>query len=275
MTKKTPKKTIKEEEKEPDEFPKNVQGLTKQELEAEGYELDYQEEPYISVEERFASDYQNEYEEYYADKKLEEEAVREIISKQLSMKELVEREKLRQIQTQSQIDATSSQILVMNKSFSKMEPLTVLDDSRAEMVSGGKIREIAIMHEPTVLYINMRKYWIGGGFVWKIKYFFVWLVMKLTGMMSIGQLKFNLYFIRADGEYTIDPTKDLTPWELQRKLEGFLQLKGKLLIADIKEKFISGSSDQANLMNSFKYSLIAMVIITIAFLFVMNGGAGV
>jgi len=235
----------------------------------------YENEEYMSVQERFAADYQEEYENYYANKKLEAEAVREIISKKLSMSELVERERKRQLEKSFAADAIGSQILVMNKSFSRFEPLTVLDDSRAEIVSGGKVKEIAIMHEPTVVYLNMRKYWVGGGMVWKIKYFLVWLVMKLTGMMAIGQLKFNLYFIRSDGEYTIDPTKDLTPWELQRKLEAFLQLRGKILKADIKEKFISGSSEQKNLMDSFKYSLIALVIITIAFLFVMNGGAGV
>jgi len=277
MTKKTDKKTTKDPPKKENEFPKNVKEET---VIGDGYEYFDDEEgdesgQYLSVEERFALEYQTDYEEYYANKKLEEEAVREVISKNLTMKELVERERKRQLEKSFAADAIGSQVLVMNKSFSKLEPLTVLDDSKAEIVSGGKVKEIALMHEPTVVYLNMRKYWIGGGMVWKIKYFFVWLVMKATGMMSIGQLKFNLYFIRSDGEYTIDPTKDLTPWELQRKLEAFLQLRGKILKADIKEKFISGSSEQQNLMNAMKWFIILIGVIIVAFLFVMNGGPGV
>lgn len=171
-------------------------------------------------------------------------------------------------------DALGAQAMVMSgNNFMKMQDCKILDDSVLETVVAGEKKEVAILFDPIQLTINMRKYWTPGGIIWKIRYFFVWLAMRSMFMMDLGILRFNVYFLNATGEYTIDPSKDWTPWELQRKLEAFLQLQGKLLKANIKEKMISGASEQQNLMNAMKWFIILIAVIVIGFLIVMNGGA--
>ena len=225
----------------------------------------------LTIEEQFQQAFKEEYELYKKAKKEEEEEKRKKLA-MLTMPELIEKVRVNEVQKQLQTDAVGSMCLIFgDKNFGQFKECKILDDNKLEVTIGGKVKEIAIMHDPTQITINMRKYWTMGGIGWKIRYFFVWIVMRLTGMMTLGIIRFNCFFVRSDGEYTIDPSKDWTPWQLQRKVEKFLHLEGRLLKANIKSQLLSDQRGKDPFIKITYAFLIAIVVIVIANLWVIGG----
>lgn len=224
-----------------------------------------------SLEEEFKERYEEEYNYFIGSKALEEEETKRSLSTK-SMPQLVDIVYTHKQQELLQTDALGSVAFVMGgKNFARMQDAKVLDDNQLETIIGNEKKTVAILHQPMMMTVNMRKYWVGKGVFWKVRYFFVWVMMRLTFMMDIGILRFNMYFVRGDGEYTIDPSHDWTPWELQRKLEAFLQLQGRLLKANIKQQLIQDQGDEKRFANLVTGFLIWSGVIIFMFLWVLSG----
>lgn len=239
---------------------------------SDSQETEYEEEQEeLSLEEEFKQRYEDEYNKFQLHKEYEEEKSKRNLSKK-SMAELVERQYQQTQERILQTEALGSVALVMGgQNFGTFNEAKVTDDNQLVTMVAGKRKEIAVLHQPLLVTINMRKYWVGGGAFWKFRYFIVWITMRMTGMMSIGILRFNVFFVRADGEYTIDPSRDWTPWELQRKLEAYLKIEGKLLKARIKQQLISDQGDEKRFNNLvFAFLIWSAVII---FMFVWTQGS--
>ncbi len=229
-----------------------------------------EEELPLTVEEKFAQEFEEEYELYQKTRQEEKEKAKEKLAL-MTMPELIEKVRVQEQEKLLQTDAVASMCLVLgDKNFGQFKECKILSDNKLEVVIGGELKEIAIMYPPTQLTINMRKYWIMGGIGWRIRYFFVWLVMRLTGMMTLGIIRFNCFFVRSDGEYTIDPSKDWAPWEIQRKVEKFLHLEGRLLKANLKAQLLNDERSKEPLIKMVYAFLIAIVVIVIANLWVIG-----
>lgn len=237
----------------------------------EYYEEEEEEEESLSLEEKYKEQFEKESEYYYKYKQLEAMEVREKLSN-LSYGELVEREARRKERELLETEPVGSMTLVYNKNFGSFKPCKVLDDNKLETNIAGENKTITILHEPINITIEMRKYWIAGGIFWRLRYSIVWFWMWITGMMTLGTIRFNCFFVRSDGEYTIDPSLDWTPWELQRRLEAFLKLEGRLLKANIKGQLLSDQRDKDPFIKVTYAFIIAIVILQIANLWVIGSG---
>ncbi len=225
----------------------------------------------LTLEEKYKEQFAKEYEYYVQYKELEKQETLEKLT-EVSYFELIEREERRKTREILETDAIGALTLVFNPNFGEFKPCKVLNDNKIEVNVAGENREIAIQHQPISLTINMRKYWIAGGFFWKMRYWLVSFWMRIMGMMTLGVIRFNCYFVRSDGEYTIDPSKDWTPWELQRRIEAFLKLEGRLLKANIKGQLLSDQRDKDPFIKVTYAFIIAIVVIVIANLWVLGSG---
>lgn len=161
--------------------------------------------------------------------------------------------------------------LVVTKSNAQILPVQVSDDKKLTCGIYGVKKEIAIFHEPQTCFMDMRNYWIIGGFIQKIKFKIAMIWLKILGMSHYGLLKFNLYLFRADGEYTLDPSQDLTPLENQRLVEAFLKIANPELQGKAMANMLEGLGDPEPWWKTAQW-LITILIIIAMFLFVMNGG---
>lgn len=161
--------------------------------------------------------------------------------------------------------------LVVTKSNAQILPIQVSDDKKLTCGIYGEKKEYAIFHEPQTCFMDMRNYWIIGGFVQKIKFKIAMIWLKILGMSQYGLLKFNLYLFRADGEYTLDPSQDLTPLENQRLVEAFLKIANPELQGKAMANMLEGLGDPEPWWKTAQW-LITILLIVAMFLFVMNGG---
>lgn len=161
--------------------------------------------------------------------------------------------------------------LIVTKSNGTIMPVQVFDDKKLIADVYGEKKEFAIFHEPITCFMNMRNYWIVGGFVQKIKFYIAMFWLKMMGMATFGLLKFNLFLFRADGEYTLEPSQDLTPLELQRMVEAFLKVANPELQGKSLANMLRGLGDPEEWWKTAQW-LITILLIVAMFLFVMNGG---
>jgi len=239
---------------------------------------DFEQEPEINEDDLTDEEYlQQRYIEEENKYKLEQiekkEKSRLIHSEKYSMKKLIENEIDRKEAENLSKDAVGALALVTyGKNFARFTDAVVLDDNRIIVNVAGKQKEYTYWDEPPTVTIDMKKYWKAGGMWWKIKYFFVSIVLKLTGMMTLGTIKFNLFLVKSDGEYCLDISKDWTPLLLAKRLEEFLKLQGKMLKANIKTQLLADQRDFKQYERIVLYFIIAICLIVIANLFVLNGG---
>lgn len=191
--------------------------------------------------------------------------------KKVSYGELLDNEvKRAEIQALSSV-SIGNMGLVVTKSNAQILPVQVSDDKKLTVGVYGVKKEYAIFHEPQTCFMDMRNYWIIGGFVQKIKFKIAMIWLRILGMSNYGLLKFNLYLFRADGEYTLDPSQDLTPLENQRMVEAFLKIADPQGQGEALKKMIEGLGDPEPWWKTAQW-LITILLITAMFLFVMNGG---
>ena len=192
----------------------------------------------------------------------------------LTYEELIEREANRKQVEALQTMAVGNMGFICSPAYGRITEVQVLDDKKLIAPIAGKKKEVAIFHEPITTYMNMRNFWPIGGLMDRIRYFLlmIYLHLPIIGLPTYGFLKFNLYVMRTDGEYTLDPSKDWTPWELQRKTEEFLKVSAIATKAKIISNFLTDMRDQDQLNRLVAYFLIAFVLTIFMFLWVLNGG---
>jgi len=228
---------------------------------------------YLTEEEKETLPYMKE-QEYYESKQKENLGKIKDNLRKKTYEELVD-----QIAKEQEVKALLSQAqgnmgLILSQSYGKIEEVKVLDDKKLIANIAGEKKEIAILHEPQTVYMNMRNFWGIYSFMDKIRYIMlrIYLSLPIFGLPTYGFLKFNLYVMRTDGEYTLDPSKDWTPWELQRKLEEFLRTSAIAVKAKIIANFLSDMRDTDQMNKLVLYFLVAFVLVIFMFLWVMNGG---
>lgn len=175
-------------------------------------------------------------------KEAEEQALHQLREVK-SYDQLLTEELIRQEYDARMTLTAGSQLLLMTRSGAVLVPFMISDDRKGTYNWRGMKKTIAILHQPLVFYYDHREYWTSG-FFGHIKKWMAMRVLNMLKMSHLGLYKANLYGALMDGEYTIDLSQDLTPVQLQRKLEGFLVTSKALTEAQVAQNMLEDMRDQ-------------------------------
>ena len=230
-----------------------------EELSVEDQELTEESQEAFALEKQFLLDEQE-----------HKKRATEILKETTSYEDLIEKEIRDQEGEAMAVQTIGSMGLLMTKTSAWIEPVTVLDDKKLVANIDGK-KEFAMFDDPLTVYMNMRNHWGVHGIIGSIKFRIALLWLRILGMQHYGLLKFNLYGIRTDGEYTIDLTKDVTPLKAQRRVEEFLKIANPAAQGQALAHMLQGLGSPAKWWVTGQW-LITILLIVGMFLFVMNGG---